>query len=91
MAIMYLRREASMAATSAQAGEDRCPAAGTSNVNGTRTRKLARRGAEMPDIIHRVGINAPVGKVYDILTSVEGARAARFPMMCRSTSAGEEA
>jgi len=29
----------------------------------------------MPDIIHRVGINAPVGKIYDILTSIEGARA----------------
>jgi uncharacterized protein YndB with AHSA1/START domain len=29
----------------------------------------------MPDILHRVGINAPVGKVYDVLTSVEGARA----------------
>ena len=29
----------------------------------------------MPDILHRVGINAPVGKVYDVLTTVEGARA----------------
>jgi hypothetical protein len=28
----------------------------------------------MPDIIHRVGINAPVAKVYDVLTSIEGAR-----------------
>jgi uncharacterized protein YndB with AHSA1/START domain len=29
----------------------------------------------MPDILHRVGINAPAVKVYGVLTSVEGARA----------------
>jgi uncharacterized protein YndB with AHSA1/START domain len=28
----------------------------------------------MPDIVHRVGINGPPSKVYDVLTSIEGAR-----------------
>ena len=50
------------------------------NARGARDpRSLAQtrtsRRTKIPDILHRVGINAPVGKVYDVLTTVEGARA----------------